>query len=180
MSERSITIWKLLVWFTLFSLIAGGFKLFPMNKKYQNILAKSSRLKFGTDKALEDVIEYLEKRLEERSYYQFALDKQPMRLTNVLTLADGTGPGSRRSRSALRVAMIYQRQEKFQAQLNYRGKVYNVVAGDSIPNIGDVVLIDKDQVIMKRESKLLSYPAPGTDRETAQEIEINNATTDKI
>ena len=76
MSERSITIWKLLVWFTLFSLIAGGFKLFPMNKKYQNILAKSSRLKFGTDKALEDVIEYLEKRLEERSYYQFTLDKQ--------------------------------------------------------------------------------------------------------
>jgi hypothetical protein len=55
-----------------------------------------------------------------------------------------------------------------------------VVAGDSVPNIGDVVLIDKDQVIMERDSKLLSYPAPGTNRENAQEVEINNATTDKI
>ena len=180
MSERSLTIWKLLVGFTLFSLIAGGFKLFPMNKRYQQILVKSSSLKFGTDKALEDVIEYLEKRLEERSYYQFVMEKQPMRLTNVLTLADGSGPGSRRRRSALRVAMIYQSQEKYQAQLNYRGKVYTVVAGDSVPNIGDVVLIDKDQVIMERDSKLLSYPAPGTNRENAQEVEINNATTDKI
>ena len=98
MSERSLPIWKLLVGFTLFSLIAGGFKLFPMNKRYQQILVKSSSLKFGTDKALEDVIEYLEKRLEERSYYQFVMEKQPMRLTNVLTLADGSGPGSRRSR----------------------------------------------------------------------------------
>ena len=75
MSERSLTIWKLLVGFTLFSLIAGGFKLFPMNKRYQQILVKSSSLKFGTDKALEDVIEYLEKRLEERSYYQFVMEK---------------------------------------------------------------------------------------------------------
>ena len=180
MRERSLTIWKLLVGFTLFSLIAGGFKLFPMNKRYEQILVKSSSLKFGTDKALEDVIEYLEKRLEERSYYQFVMEKQPMRLTNVLTLADGSGPGSRRSRSALRVAMIYQSQEKYQAQLNYRGKVYTVVAGDSVPNIGDVVLIDKDQVIMERDSKLLSYPAPGTNRENAQEVKINNATTDKI
>jgi len=64
--------------------------------------------------------------------------------------------------------------------LNYRGKVYTVVAGDSVPNIGDVVLIDKDQVIMERDSKLLSYPAPGTNRENAQEVDINNATTDKI
>ena len=101
MSERSLTIWKLLVTFSVLSIIAAGFSIYPKNKKYGKIIAKSSRT-FGTDKELENVIEYLEKRLEQRGYYNFALDKQPMRLTNVLTLADGSGPGSRRSRSALR------------------------------------------------------------------------------
>ena len=88
MSERSNTIWKLLITFAVLSIVAGGFSLYPKNKKYRKIVAKSART-FGTDKELENVIEYLEKRLEQRGYYQFSLEKQPMRLTNVLTLADG-------------------------------------------------------------------------------------------
>ena len=94
MSERSQTIWKLLVTFAILSLIAGGFSLYPKNKKYGKIVAKSVRT-FGTDKELENVIEYLEERLKQRGFYQFSLQKQPMRLTNVLTLADGSGPSSR-------------------------------------------------------------------------------------
>ena len=82
MSERSQTIWKLLVTFAILSLIAGGFSLYPKNKKYGKIVAKSVRT-FGTDKELENVIEYLEERLKQRGFYQFSLQKQPMRLTNV-------------------------------------------------------------------------------------------------
>ena len=176
MSERSLTIWKLLVTFTVLSIIAAGFSIYPKNKKYGKIIAKSSRT-FGTDKELENVIEYLEKRLEQRGYYNFALDKQPMRLTNVLTLADGSGPGSR---SALRVSMIYQSQKRFQAQLNYRGKIYTVSSGESVPSLGDVVHIDQKQVIMKRENKILSYPAPGTDRQNALEISLEDFNRGKI
>ena len=179
MSDRSLTIWKLLITFTLLSVISGGFSLYPKNKKYRKIIAKSSR-NFGTDKELENVIEYLEERLEQRGYYQFALEKQPMRLTNVLTLADGSGPSSRRSRSALRVSMIYQSQKKFQAQLNYRGKIYTVASGESISSIGEVVHIDQKQVIMKRENKILSYPAPGTDRQNPLEISIEDFNRGKI
>ena len=179
MSDRSLTIWKLLITFTLLSVISGGFSLYPKNKKYRKIIAKSSR-NFGTDKELENVIEYLEERLEQRGYYQFALEKQPMRLTNVLTLADGSGPSSKRSRSALRVSMIYQSQKKFQAQLNYRGKIYTVASGESISSIGEVVHIDQKQVIMKRENKILSYPAPGTDRQNPLEISIEDFNRGKI
>ena len=179
MSDRSLTIWKLLITFTLLSIISGGFSLYPKNKKYRKIIAKSSR-NFGTDKELENVIEYLEERLEQRGYYQFALEKQPMRLTNVLTLADGSGPSSRRSRSALRVSMIYQSQKKFQAQLNYRGKIYTVASGESISSIGEVVHIDQKQVIMKRENKILSYPATGTDRQNPLEISIEDFNRGKI
>ena len=179
MSERSLTIWKLLITFTMLSLIAGGFSLYPKNKKYQKIIAKSSRT-FGTDKELENVIEYLEQRLEERGYYQFRLEKQPMRLTNVLTLADGSGPRSRRSRSALRVSMIYQSQKRFQAQLNYRGKIYTVSSGELIPSLGEVVHIDQKQVVMKRDNKILSYPAPGTDRHNTIEISLEDFNLGKI
>ena len=179
MSERSLTIWKLLITFTMLSLIAGGFSLYPKNKKYQKIIAKSSRT-FGTDKELENVIEYLEQRLEERGYYQFGLEKQPMRLTNVLTLADGSGPRSRRSRSALRVSMIYQSQKRFQAQLNYRGKIYTVSSGELIPSLGEVVHIDQKQVVMNRDNKILSYPAPGTDRHNTIEISLEDFNLGKI
>ena len=58
MSERSQTIWKLLVTFAILSLIAGGFSLYPKNKKYGKIVAKSVRT-FGTDKELENVIEWV-------------------------------------------------------------------------------------------------------------------------
>jgi len=178
-SERSNTIWKLLITFALLSIVAGGFSLYPKNKKYRKIVAKSART-FGTDKELENVIEYLEKRLEQRGYYQFSLEKQPMRLTNVLTLADGSGPSSRRSRSALRVSMIYQSQKKFQAQLNYRGKIYTVSSGEGIPTLGEVVHIDEKQVVMKRDNKILSYPAPGTDRQNALEISAEDFKRGKI
>ena len=179
MSERSNTIWKLLITFAVLSIVAGGFSLYPKNKKYRKIVAKSVRT-FGTDKELENVIEYLEKRLEQRGYYQFSLEKQPMRLTNVLTLADGSGPSSRRSRSAIRVSMIYQSQKKFQAQLNYRGKIYTVSSGEGIPTLGQVVHIDEKQVVMKRENKILSYPAPGTDRQNALEISAEDFKRGKI
>ena len=75
MSERSITIWNLLVGITIVSLIATGFKLFPMNKKYGRVKDRSSNLQFGTDKELEDIIAYLETRLEERSKFLFTLEK---------------------------------------------------------------------------------------------------------
>ena len=71
MSDRSITIWNLLVGFTIISLIATSFKLFPMNGKYNRLKAAAADLKFGTDKELENIIAYLETRLEERSNYAF-------------------------------------------------------------------------------------------------------------
>ena len=98
----------------------------------------------------------------------------------MLTLADGSGPRSRRSRSALRVSMIYQSQKRFQAQLNYRGKIYTVSSGEAVPSLGEVVHIDQKQVVMKRDNKILSYPAPGTDRHNTIEISLEDFNLGKI
>ena len=160
MSDRSKTIWNLIVGFFVISIVAVGIKLFPMNKKYDRIRDRSRNLKFGTDEELENVISFLEKRLEERNNYQFIILKEPMVLTNVLSL-DGSGRRSRRNKSSIRVALIYQRENNFQAQIDYRGKVFGVTEGESVENFGEIVLIDKNQVIIKNENRLMSYPAPG-------------------
>ncbi len=166
MSERSVTIWNLLVGITIVSLIATGFKLFPMNKKYGRVKDRSSNLQFGTDKELEDIIAYLETRLEERSKFLFTLENTPMMLTNVLTMADGSGRRNRRNRNALRVALVYQRKEHFQAQIDYRGEAYTVSVGDTIQNVGIIEMIDATQVIIRTSSGLKSYPAPGSDSDS--------------
>ena len=163
MSERSVTIWNLLVGITIVSLIATGFKLFPMNKKYGRVKDRSSNLQFGTDKELEDIIAYLETRLEERSKFLFTLENTPMMLTNVLTMADGSGRRNRRNRNALRVALVYQRKEHFQAQIDYRGEAYTVSVGDTIQNVGIIEMIDATQVLIRTSSGVKSYPAPGSD-----------------
>ena len=136
MSERSLTIWNLLLGLTIVSILGTTFKLVPMNKKYTRVKTRSADLQFGTDKELENIIGYLEKRLEERSEFQFDLENSPMMLTTVLTLADGTGRKTRRNRNAIRVAMIFQRDNHFQAQIDYRGQAFTVGVGDTIPDIG--------------------------------------------
>ena len=84
-----------------------------------------------------------------------------MLLTNVLSLADGGGRKARRNRNAIRVAFVYQREEHFQAQIDYRGKAFTVTVGDTIPNIGKIELIDGTQVIIQTSSGTKAYPAPG-------------------
>ena len=161
MSDRSKTVWNLVVGIAIFSIIAASFKLIPMNKKYSKINNRSKNIKFGTDEELENVIGFLENRLEDRNLYRFMIDKEPMMLTNVLSLADGTGRRARRNRSAIRVALIYQRNNNFQAQIDYRGKVFGVTAGEVVENVGEILLIDQSRVVIKNEDRIISYPAPG-------------------
>jgi hypothetical protein len=161
MSDRSLTIWNLLIGITILSILAMSFKIFPMNKKYNKLKKRSSNIQFGTDKELENIISYLESRLEDRSKFQFSVDNTPMLLTNVLGLADGSGRKVKRNRNALRVAFVYQRQNSFQAQIDYRGKAFTVAIGDEIPNIGTIISIDGTQVKIETSSGIKSYPAPG-------------------
>ena len=180
MSERSKTVWNLVVGIAIFSLIASGFKLLPMNKKYAKINSRSKNIKFGTDEELENVIGFLENRLEDRNLYRFMIDKEPMMLTNVLSLADGTGRRARRNRSAIRVALIYQRNNNFQAQIDYRGKVFGVIAGEKIENIGEILLIDQDRVVIKNEDRIISYPAPGQSDSSPKELNNFSYSKNKI
>ena len=89
-----------------------------------------------------------------------------MLLTNVLGLADGSGRKTKRNRNAIRVALVYQRDEHFQAQIDYRGQAFTVSIGDTLMNIGTVDLIDVTQVVIKTSNGTKSYPAPGYEPST--------------
>jgi len=180
LSDRSVTIWNLLVGFTIVSLVATSFKLFPMNKNYNHVKVRSSNLQFGTDKELEDIISYLEERLELRSEFQFVTENTPMMLTNVLALADGSGRRVKRNRNAVRVALVYQRDEYFQAQIDYRGQAFTVSVGDTIPNVGIVDKIDGSQVVIKTDGGLKTYPAPGSESVSFNENMENIHLTSKM
>ena len=180
MSDRSVTIWNLLVGFTIVSLVATSFKLFPMNKNYNRVKVRSSNLQFGTDKELEDIISYLEERLELRSEFQFVTENTPMMLTIVLALADGSGRRVKQNRNAVRVALVYQRDEYFQAQIDYRGQAFTVSVGDTIPNVGIVDKIDGSQVVIKTDGGLKTYPAPGSESVSFNENMENIHLTSKM
>ena len=64
--------------------------------------------------------------------------------------------------------------------MKYRGKIYNATNRENIPRLGTVGHMDEKQVIIKRENKIFSYPAPGTDRQNALEISAEDFKRGKI
>ncbi len=167
---RTRTVWMLVSWLSVILLVIIGFKLYPMNKKWSKIQDRSSQVEFGTDEDLEDVIAFLETRLKDRGKFQFQLDNTPLRITNVLFLTDGAGRRLRRDRSAVRVSMVYQRENHFQAQLSYRGKTVTAKSGDYFIELGKILLIDQSRVIVENEGKIMAYPAPGSELEKPTEL----------
>ena len=60
-------------------------------------------------------------------------------------------------------AMIFQRDNHFQAQIDYRGQAFTVGVGDTIPDIGFIELIDETQVLIQTDNGIKSYAAPGNE-----------------
>ena len=160
MNSRQNTIWVLLILFSLVSIIAASIKILPVNKEWSKAKDRSKNVQFGTDKELEKVIEYLEIRIKDRDDYQFTLEEEPMRLTNVLYLTDSQGRSIRyRNRGKLRVTHIIDGIQKY-AGINYKDKNYTVVIGDSIAG-GRVVLIDPTEIVITKQDKEFHYPVVG-------------------
>ena len=79
MSQRSLTIWNLLIGLTIVSIVAMSFKLYPMNKKYNRLQNRSAKKQTEViDSELENIISYLETRLEDRSKFKFSIENTPM------------------------------------------------------------------------------------------------------
>tara|TARA_B110000438_G_scaffold245209_1_gene246076 strand:- start:1025 stop:1561 length:537 start_codon:yes stop_codon:yes gene_type:complete len=164
MNSRQNTIWVLLILFSLASIVAAGMKLLPANKAWAKAKDRAKNVQFGTDKELERVIEYLEIRIKDRDDYQFILEEQPMRLTNVLYLTDSQGRSLRyRNRGKLRVTHIIDGIQKY-AGINYKDKNYTVVIGDSIAG-GKVIWIDPTEIIITKKDKEFHYPVAGLEIE---------------
>ena len=151
MNSRQNTIWVLLILFSLVSIIAASIKLMPTNKEWSKAKERAKNVQF-------------EIRIKDRDKYQFTLEEEPMRLTNVLYLTDSKGRSLRyRNRGKLRVTHIIDGIQKY-AGINYKDKNYTVVIGDSIAG-GKVVWIDPTEIVITKQDKEFHYPVAGLDIE---------------
>ncbi|NQU67090.1 MAG: hypothetical protein HQ510_04020 [Candidatus Marinimicrobia bacterium] len=158
MNKRDQTIWTLLLVLSFLFLVLNGFKLFPVNKKYQKTVDRAEKSQFGTDEELENIIEYLESRLEDRNNYQFSTDNEPLRLQNVLYLYDSQGKRLKyKDSKKIRVTAVFIGGSKPQALLNYQNMNYTVAVGDSIAD-GEIIWIDKDEVVFSKNNSEVHYP----------------------
>lgn len=156
MNSRNKTIWIFLIILAVISIGSASIKLIPANQKWNQALKRANAVQFGTDEELEEVIEFLEQRLKDRNAFQFAIEKEPLRLTNVLYLTDAQGRLLRyRNKNKLRVTHIISGSTQY-AGLQYQGEYYTVVVGDSIAG-GEVVWIDTDEVVIVKGDSEFHY-----------------------
>ncbi|NQV38448.1 MAG: hypothetical protein HQ509_10650 [Candidatus Marinimicrobia bacterium] len=158
MNKRNQTIWTLLVVLALLFIILNGFKLYPIQKKFRRIESRAQNVQIGTDKELENTIEYLEARLEDRNKYIFDLKNEPLNLQNVLYLYDAQGRRLKyKDTKKLRITAVFTGGTKPHALINYRDMNYTVAMGDSIAD-GEIVWIDEEEVVLSKDNKEIHYP----------------------
>mgnify|MGYP006865006033 CR=1 FL=1 len=175
MNNRNKTIWVILVVLSIVSIAVAGFTIYPKNEKYDRAKYRAENLQFGTDEELEGVIDFLEDRLKERNAFDFKLESEPLRLTNVLYLTDASGKMLRyRNKNKLRVTHIIDGINQVYAGIQYRGGNYTVVVGDSIAG-GEVVWIDPDEVVIVKGNSEYHYPVASlADDENGVTMENNS------
>jgi Tfp pilus assembly protein PilP len=157
-NKRHQTIWILLVVLTLIAIGATSYQMYPVYRKWERAKQRSQQVQFGTDQELESIIEFLENRLKARSEYQFKLEAEPLRLTNVLYLTDASGRRlTYRNRGKLRVTAVFLGGSQPQAIIRYKDKNYTVAVGDSVAQ-GEVVWIDDEEVVIVSGDKEIHYP----------------------
>lgn len=174
MNNRNKTVWVILIIMSVISIGTAGIKLYPLNSKWESAKKRADNLQFGADKELEGVIDFLEKRLQDRNAFNFTLEKEPLRLTNVLYLTDAQGRMLRyRNKKKLRVTYIIDGTSTQYAGIQYRGENYTVVMGDSIAG-GEVVWIDADEVVIIKGETEYHYSVAGLAEE--ENITMENKT----
>ena len=153
MNNRQQTIWVILSLLTFLSAVLAGVKLYPVAEKWQKAVERAENVSIGTDEELENIINFLEHRLKNRLQYKFTMEKDPMRLTNVIYLTDAGGRRiSNRRTSKMQITHIITNGKNRYVGIQYRGKNFTFVEGDSIAG-GKITSIKRDGIILLKDNQ---------------------------
>ena len=153
MNNRQQTIWVILSLLTFLSIVLAGIKLFPVADKWQKAVERAENISIGTDEELENIINFLEHRLKNRLQYEFTMEKDPMRLTNVIFLTNaGVRRITNRRTSQVQITHIITNGKNRYVGIQYRGKNFTFVEGDSIAG-GDITSIKRDGIILLKDNQ---------------------------
>ena len=152
MNNRHQTIWVIISLLTFISVVLAGVKLYPTVNTWQSAVDRDENIKIGTDEELEKTINFLEDRLKNRLDYAFAMEKNPMLLTNVIYLTNSGGRmlGKQR-RSQVRITHIINGRNRY-VGIQHMGQNYTLVEGDSLDG-GEIVRIDVDGIVFSKENQ---------------------------
>ncbi len=153
MNNRQQTIWVILSLLTFLSIVLAGIKLFPVADKWQKAVERAENISIGTDEELENIINFLEHRLKNRLQYEFTMEKDPMRLTNVIFLTNAGGRRiTNRRTSQVQITHIITNGKNRYVGILYRGKNFTFVEGDSIAG-GEITSIKRDGIILLKDNQ---------------------------
>ena len=152
MNNRQQTIWVIISLLTFLSVVLAGLKLYPAVNTWQGAVERAENIKIGTDEELENTINFLEDRLRSRLDYTFAMEKNPMLLTNVIYLTNSGGRRlGKQRRSRVRITHIINGRNRY-VGIQHLGQNYTLVEGDSIDG-GEIVRIDVDGIVFSKENQ---------------------------
>ena len=152
MNNRQQTIWVIISLLTFLSVVLAGVKLYPVVNTWQGAVERDETIKIGTDEELEKTINFLEDRLKNRLDYTFAMEKNPMLLTNVIYLTNSGGRRlGKQRRSKVRITHIINGRNRY-VGIQHMGQNYTLVEGDSIDG-GEIVRIDVDGIVLSKENQ---------------------------
>ncbi len=167
MNDRSNAVWGIAIVLALLSVLFASLKLYPVYNKWQYAVMRAQNTNIGTDKELENVIGFLEDRLKYRLDYEFSLEKEPMRLTNVVYLIDASGKRiSGKRTSKIKVTHVINGKEKY-AGIYFKGQNFNVVEGDSLAG-GRVKNIGKFGITVEKQGQDVFYDVETTSLDDQQ------------
>ena len=75
MGDREKTLWFIITMISICSILVAGMKLYPITKEWENAVERSQNTQIGADKDLENIINFLENRLQYRLNYEFNLNR---------------------------------------------------------------------------------------------------------
>ena len=152
MNNRQQTIWVIISVLTFLSVVLAGVKLYPVVNTWQGAVERAENIKIGTDEELENTINFLEDRLRNRLDYTFAMEKNPMLITNVIYLTNSKGRRlGKQRRSRGRITHIINGRNRY-VGIQHMGQNYTLVEGDSIDG-GEIVRIDVDGIVLSKENQ---------------------------
>ncbi|MBC8205057.1 MAG: hypothetical protein H8E87_06070, partial [FCB group bacterium] len=160
MTKRENFIWGFLIVVAILIIFYSGVKTYTITKQVKEFQLEESKAILGTDPQLLETVNTLEDELKERLNYVFKIEKDPLKLSEVvkspkLLAALGYGAGFEGVED-MRLNLTVIGEERY-ASVKYMGNYYNLKINDNFGGFKVTNIEIKSVTLMKGSQKVVLY-----------------------